>query len=247
MASFYAGSAHNTLFPPLNAQPVTDDVGSLATHGLPSNLIEAWASVIPRLNHLQQDAVNKARLLNGGNVVVVAPTSSGKTMVGELAALRATQTGGRSVFLLPTKALVNEQHDRFSRLYVPCGVRTIRATGDYNDDIAALLRGQFDLGIFTYEKFSGLILAHPYLLRLVSVVVVDEVQTIIDESRGRELELLLTLIKTREDEGVEPQIVALSAVLGELNGLDSWLGATLLTTTERPVPLEEGVFDTRGR
>ena len=244
---FTTGPLYTALFPPLTASPVTPDVTSLAGHGLPSNLIEAWAKAIPGLNQLQQDAVNNAGLLKGDNIVVVAPTSSGKTMVGELAALHATQTGGRSVFLLPTKALVNEQHDRFGSLYGPCGVRTIRATGDYNDDVAALLRGQFDLGIFTYEKFSGLILANPYLLRLISVVVVDEVQMIVDESRGRELELLLTLIKTRKDEGVEPQIVALSAVLGELNGLDSWLGAYLLTTTERPVPLEEGVLDAQGR
>jgi replicative superfamily II helicase len=243
---FTRGPLYNALFPPIEASPVTGAVQSLAGHGLPAALIETWAKAIPGLNQLQQDAVNQAGLLKGSNVVVVAPTSSGKTMVGELAALRATQTGGRSVFLLPTKALVNEQHDRFTSLYGPCGVRTIRATGDYNDDVAVLLRGQFDLGIFTYEKFSGLILAHPYLLRLISVVVVDEVQTIVDESRGRELELLLTLIKTRQDEGIEPQIVALSAVLGELNGLDSWLGANLLTTLERPVPLEEGVLDSRG-
>ena len=38
-------------------------------------------------------------------------------MVGELAALRATQNGGRSAFLLPTKALVNEQFERFQRAY----------------------------------------------------------------------------------------------------------------------------------
>jgi helicase len=244
---FTRGPLYNALFPSIEVSPVTNDVQSLAGHGLPTNLIDVWAKAIPRLNRLQQDAVNQAGLLNGSNVVVTAPTSSGKTMVGELAALRATQTGGRSVFLLPTKALVNEQHDRFTRMYEPCGVRTIRATGDYNDDVAALLRGQFDLGIFTYEKFSGLILAYPYLLRLISVVVVDEVQTIVDESRGRELELLLTLIKTRQDEGSNPQIVALSAVLGELNGLDSWLGANSLTTDDRPVPLEEGVLDTHGQ
>lgn len=244
---FAPGPLYTALFPPVTTDPVTSDVDSLVGHGLPADIVEAWAKAIPELNRLQRDAINEAGLLEGSNVVVVAPTSSGKTMVGELAALRATKSGGRSVFLLPTKALVNEQHDRFTRLYGPCGVRTIRATGDYNDDMAALLRGQFDLGIFTYEKFSGLILANPYLLRLISVVVVDEVQTIVDESRGRELELLLTLIKTRRDEGIAPQIVALSAVLGELNGLDSWLGAYLLTTDERPVPLEEGVLDTRGR
>jgi ATP-dependent DNA helicase len=54
----------------------------------------------------------------------MAPTSSGKTMVGELAALRATQNGGRSVFLLPTKALVNEQY----RTSGSCGSTARRAS-----------------------------------------------------------------------------------------------------------------------
>jgi helicase len=177
----------------------------------------------------------------------MAPTSSGKTIVGQLAALRATQNGGRSVFLLPSKALVNEQFEQFQRSYGPAGVRVVRATGDHNDDVPAILRGQFDLAIFTYEKFSGLALAQAQLLRMVSVVVVDEVQTIVDESRGRELELLLTLIKSLRDEGIEPQLVALSAVLGDLNGLDSWLDAKVLQSDNRPVPLDEGVLDLSGQ
>ena len=60
------------------------------------------------------------------------------------------------------------------------------------------------------------------------------------------LEFLLTLIKSRKAEGVEPQLIALSAVLGDLGGLDSWLEAHLLRRTERPVPLDEGVLELSG-
>jgi helicase len=44
----------------------------------------------------------------------------------------------------------------------------------------------------------------------------------------------------------EPQLIALSAVLGNLGGLDSWLDAHLLERTERPVPLDEGVLNLNG-
>jgi helicase len=121
------------------------------------------------------------------------------------------------------------------------------ATGDISDDVPALLRGQFDLAILTYEKFGNLALTFPHVMRLVAVVVIDEVQTIVDGSRGEYLELLLTLVKSRKDEGIEPQIIALSAVLGDLGGLESWLEANLLRRDERPVPLEEGVLDASGR
>ena len=244
---FVPGEKYNQLYPPLPGTPVTGDVQSLSNFGLPTAALQAWSAAIPSLNQLQQDAINLAGLFNDHNVLVMAPTSSGKTMIGELAAIRATQVGGRSVFLLPTKALVNEQYEHFRSTYGQAGVRVIRATGDHNDDVPALLHGQFDMALFTYEKFSGLVLANPYLLRLVSVVVVDEVQTVVDNSRGRELELLLTLIRSKQDDGIEPQIIALSAVLGELNGLDSWLDAYLLKTTERPVPLEEGMLSLQGQ
>jgi replicative superfamily II helicase len=243
---FVRGALYDALFPPTSPPPVTADLGTLSAYRLPDEIIEAWRAGIGELNRLQQDAINTTGLFTGGNVVVTAPTSSGKTMVGELASLKATQSGGRSVFLLPTKALVNEQHERFDRTYGGCGVRVVRATGDYRDDVDAVLRGQFDLGLFTYEKFSGLALAHPHLLQMLSVIVVDEVQTIVDPGRGRDLELLLTLMKSRKDEGVEPQLVTLSAVLGDLNGLDTWLEADLLRSDVRPVDLDEGVLTQDG-
>ena len=243
---FVPGPLYSMLYPSPTKSPVTADVRSLREHGIPESVLERWAESLSGLNQLQQDAVNEAGLLEGRNVLVMAPTSSGKTMIGELAALRATQNGGRSVFLLPTKALVNEQHDKFARTYGPAGVRTIRATGDFTDQVTALLRGQFDIAVLTYEMFTRLALANPHLLRIISVIVIDEVQTVVDPGRGPNLELLLTLIKSRRDIGVEPQLIALSAVLGDLGGLDSWLDAHLLRRTERPVPLEEGVLELTG-
>jgi replicative superfamily II helicase len=245
--AFVPGPLYSVLYPEPAKSPVTADVRSLRDHGIPELVLERWAESLSGLNQLQQDAVNEAGLLEGRNILVMAPTSSGKTMIGELAALRATQNGGRSVFLLPTKALVNEQHDKFDRLYGPVGVRTIRATGDLTDQVATLLRGQFDIGVLTYEKFRGLALTNPHLLRLISVIVIDEVQTLVDPGRGPGLEFLLTLIKSRKEVGIEPQLIALSAVLGDLRGLDSWLEAHLLRRTERPVPLDEGVLELNGK
>jgi helicase len=241
-----AGPLYSAQFPSSVLAPVTRDLASLRGHGIPQVVLEAWAARIDKLNDLQVDTINQGRLLAGANVLVTAPTSSGKTMIGELAAIRAAQMGGRSVFLLPTRALVNEQYAKFLRTYGPTGLQTIRATGETADDVPALLQGQFDLAVLTYEKFAGLALGNPHLLKLVSVIVIDEVQTIVDPGRGAYLEFLLTLLKARRPEGVAPQVVALSAVLGDLGGLDSWLDANVIARTERPVPLLEGVLGPDG-
>ena len=48
-------------------------------------------------------------------------------------------------------------------------------------------------------------------------------------------------------EGIEPQVIALSGVIGETNGFERWLGARLLRRDERPVPLNEGLILWDGR
>jgi ATP-dependent DNA helicase len=238
---FTPGPLYAAAFPEQQQPKVTADVASLKPHGFPPDLLAAWAESIPSLNELQQDAINEFGLLGGDHLVVSAPTSSGKTLVGELAALNGALERKRAFFLLPTKALVNDKYAEFTNKYDAFGLRTIRATGDINDDVPALMRGQYDVCLMTYEKCAALVLAQPHILNDVGTVVVDEVQMIIDSNRGANLEFLLTLIRARRRLGAEPQIVALSAVIGHSNGLERWLNARLLRREKRPVPLDEGV------
>lgn len=239
---FYPGAAFAAAFPGRAATPVTADIQSLAAHGFPGHVLDGWAQAIPSLNNLQLEAINEYGLFNCEHLVVSAPTSSGKTMVAELAALKGAVERKRAIFLLPLKALVNDKQRQFSATYGPAGLRVIHATGDDTVDIADLMRGRYDLCLMTYEKFANLVLAAPHILRQVGTVVIDEVQMIADTSRGATLEFILTLLRVRRRQGIEPQVVALSAVIGDINGLERWLGARLLRRTERPVPLDEGVL-----
>ncbi len=242
---FTPGERYFGAFPEKLHPPATEEIASLADFGFPNAVLAAWSAAIATLNQLQLDAINEFGALDGANLVVSAPTSSGKTMIGELAALKGITEHRRALFLLPLKALVNDKHQEFERKYGPLGLRTIRATGEFNDDIPDLMRGHYDVCLMTYEKATALLLANPHLLRQVGTVVIDEAQMIVDKSRGTNLEFLLTFLKVRRRQGIAPQIVALSAVIGDTNGLERWLGGRLLRREERPVPLREGVL-TRG-
>lgn len=167
-------------------------------------------------------------------------------MIGELAALKAYLNRERTYFLLPLRALVNDKFDEFVRKYSTYGLRIIRSTGEIADDNEALMRGKFDICMLTYEKFAALALMNPHLLRQVGLVVIDEVQMIADKNRGANLEFLLTLLRAQRRLGIEPQIIALSAVIGDTNGLEEWLSARLLRSDIRPVPLDEGVIGMDG-
>ncbi|WP_438039069.1 DEAD/DEAH box helicase [Sorangium sp. So ce128] len=243
---FVAGREYSRRFPERVASPVTENVEDLAAHGIPSFVLNAWRSSIPTLNELQQSAVNHHGILAGRSIVVSAPTSSGKTMVGELAALRAYADRKRTLFLLPMRALVNDKYDEFSRKYGTLGIRIVRTTGELQDDVPSLLRGKYDICLMTYEKAAAILIAYAHVLRGVGTVVVDEVQMLADPTRGANLEFLLTLLKYRRREGVRPQIVLLSAVIGDTNGLERWLTASLLRSEKRPVPLKEGILRADG-
>ncbi len=243
---FLPGERYRAAFPDRVGARAERNLTSLGAFGFPPELLAAWGRAIPALNQLQLDAVNDHGVLNGEHLVVVAPTSSGKTMVGELAALKSVVLDRqRALFLLPLKALVADKRRHFQSIYGPFGLRTVEATGE-TDDITPLLRGQYDVALLTYEKFAAIALSYPHVLAQAGTIVVDEVQMLADSTRGANLEFLLTLIRVRRQAGVEPQLIALSGVIGETGGLERWLGAKLLRRNERPVPLDEGLLRSDG-
>jgi hypothetical protein len=240
------GTLFKSFFPDYGPVAVGPNIDDLAGFGLPPGILERLHESIPSLNDLQQEAINKAGLFTGQHLVVSAPTSSGKTMIGELAALYAYSKGERTYMLLPLRALVSDKYDEFTRKYAAFGLRIIRSTGEISDDNDALLRGKFNIALLTYERFAALAVMMPHVLRQIGVIVIDEVQMITDRNRGANLEFLLTLLKAQRLLGIEPQLIALSAVIGDTNGFESWLDARLIVTDKRPVPLDEGLLDMSG-
>lgn len=237
-------------FPEARGRRVTENILDLTAFGMPTELLTAWKQQFNDggLNSLQLTAVNDSRVLDGESLLVIAPTTSGKTFVGEMAAARAIQEGRKAVFLFPYKALVNEKYDQFTQLYGDrLGMRVIRCSGDYQDQTGAFYRGKYDIALLTYETFLSLALRNPALLNAIGLVAVDEAQFITDPHRGIVVELLLTYLLAARERGIRPQLVALSAVIGDVNDFDSWLGTKKLISTERPVPLVEGVLDRDGR
>ncbi len=79
-------------------------VEHLTAFGFPPETLEAWRRQgIERLLPLQEQALREHGFLHDRHLLVSAPTSSGKTFVAEMAAMRHLDRGRRVVYLVPTR------------------------------------------------------------------------------------------------------------------------------------------------
>ena len=196
------------------------------------------ASNIKELNPVQKLAI-KSGLLEEKNMVISSPTASGKTLIAEIAALKAiTQQKKKVVYLAPLIALANEKYESFKKKYEPFGVKVALSVGDF-DSTDPWLR-DYDFIICSNEKMDSLLRHGLEWARDIGLVIADEVHLINDASRGPTLEIVLT--KLAELSGA--RFLALSATIKNVEEIAEWLNAEHVYSEWRPVELKEGVaFD----
>ncbi|MBN1478074.1 DEAD/DEAH box helicase [Candidatus Sumerlaeota bacterium] len=214
---------------------------ALAAHGLPQRALEVWqAGGVSQLLPLQSLAVAEYGVLQGRSAIVFAPTSSGKTLIAELAALRHLEARRRVIYLVPTKALAEERGEAFRSRFGALGARVAVATREHPEADEAVARGAWDVMVAIYEKVRSYLVQRPSLLAEVGLCVADEMQLLGELGRGDSVELILTKMARAPHRTV--QFLGLSAVMGDAERIGAWLGCEVLTWRGRPVELREGVL-----
>ncbi|MBO3757806.1 MAG: DEAD/DEAH box helicase [Thermoproteota archaeon] len=190
-----------------------------------------------------QEQSIKNGLLEGRNLLISAPTASGKTLVPIIATIKKTYNNeGKVVYLVPLKALANEKFEEFnsvlkikkkngSKIKVGISTSDFASTGEE-------LRN-FDVIVATYEKMDSLIRHKPSWLKNISLLTFDEIHLIGSADRGPVVEIILTWLK---EISPNSQNIALSATISNARKIAEWLNANLIQSDWRPVPLKEGVF-----
>ena len=86
-------------------------IEALEAYDIEPALIDIWRETIgPHLLPVQERAIKEFNLFGGGNLVVFSPTSSGKTFIGEMAAVKAARANTRVFYLVPQRALADEKY-----------------------------------------------------------------------------------------------------------------------------------------
>ncbi len=185
------------------------------------------------LSPIQQKAV-QAGLLEGTSLLVCAPTASGKTLVGTMAIAKQLEQG-KVIYLVPLKALGAEKYKEYRRWLEGTPYSVALSTGDNEFDGKIL--AQSNLLLLTTEKLDSLLRERLPWLTDVKAVIIDEIHLLNDPSRGPTLEIIITLLKMI----IKPQIIGLSATIGNPQALAAWLEAELVQDTWRPVELQQGI------
>ncbi|MBO7391203.1 MAG: DEAD/DEAH box helicase, partial [Verrucomicrobia bacterium] len=183
-----------------------------------------WSTVIvPDL--WQQQAITA--LKEGKDVVVQAPTGSGKTFIFENWS-RLGKNSSQAIYTVPTRALANDKLAEWRARGWNVGI----ATGDLSENLDA------PIIVATLETQK---------LRLIrgegpALMVVDEYQMIRDTDRGLNYELALAMAPPHT------QLLLLSGSVANPQDIVKWFSqlgrdAVLVKTTHRPVPLEEVLIE----
>ncbi len=172
-------------------------------------------------------------ILRGENVLLIAPTGTGKTeaallpMLARMMAEGRAAGGVRMLYVTPLRALNRDLMLRISwwasRLDLSVAVR-------HGDTPAIERRAQLarppDILVTTPETLQILLVARRFRQHLASVryLIVDEVHELAESKRGAQLSLALEKLKVMT--GEHPQIAGLSATVGSPEEVARFLGGS---------------------
>jgi ATP-dependent RNA helicase HelY len=183
---------------------------------------------------LDEFQVQACRAVEAGrDVLVAAPTGSGKTVVGEFAVGLALQQDRKCFYTTPIKALSNQKyHDLVARH----GLANVGLlTGDNT------VNGDAPVVVMTTEVLRNMLYAGSTTLTGLGYVVMDEVHYLADRFRGAVWEEVIIHLP----ESVS--LVSLSATVSNAEEFGEWLSTVrgdtdVVVEERRPVPLWQHVM-----
>jgi len=195
-------------------------------------------------------AIQKFELLRGDkDVVLNLPTSTGKTLLGELFLINALdQKPGIVCYIAPYVAIVRQVADSMKR-HSPKAFRVIRMTGSYKDAGKLAPDIESTIVVATPERFDAMLRTRPDLVSHIRAVVFDEAHLLESGSRGIRLEGLITRLKMIQKGNSILRLMLMSGVISNGEQLQEWLGTpktTLIVNDWKPTSRRTAIWTRSG-
>jgi superfamily II RNA helicase len=181
-------------------------------------------------DHFQLEALDA--IDEDNNVIVSAPTGSGKTLIAAYGVDRALERGDKAFYTTPLKALSNQ---KFVELIARYGDENVGLlTGD------SAIRAHAPVVVMTTEVLRNMLLTKSPLLEGLGAVILDEVHFLQDPYRGGVWEEVLILTPP------SVQFICLSATVANASVLGEWIESlqgptTVIVERHRPIKLRNHV------
>ncbi|MFH1285188.1 MAG: DEAD/DEAH box helicase [Candidatus Micrarchaeota archaeon] len=163
----------------------------------------------------QAEGIEKARA--GENIVISAPTASGKTEIYMIPVVEAALHGECSLLLFPTKALARDQLERF-RDFALLGVRAEVYDGDTSQHTREKIRASFPQIMITNVDMLHFMLLRQTLFReffkKLRFVIVDEIHTYSGAFGAHSANVFRRLKRIASKHERELQFLCCSATIG---------------------------------
>ncbi|CAD7061630.1 unnamed protein product, partial [Tilletia caries] len=205
-------------------------------------LPDMWRSIykFPVFNAVQSTCFDSI-YQSSRNVVVSAPTGSGKTVVFELAIIRMLQssnTSAKAVYLAPTKALCSERYKDWSTRLQPLGCTVMEITGDTNfSGLSAAKHARVIVATPVRSSLTRRWTDHDKILSNLTLLLIDEVHILHEKGRGARLEVIVSRMKNY---GQQIRFVAVSATVPNLEDVAEWISRNS-AVPPNPKASEQGV------
>ena len=178
-----------------------------------------------QLDKFQEEAIRS--IYENLNVLVIAPTGSGKTYIAEKAIEKYLSEQLNVIYTTPIKALSNQKYNDFNTLGYEAGL----LTGDRT------INPESSLIVGTTEILRNMIFADDKRLDDIGIIVLDEVHYLGDTERGTTWEEIIIHAPKNI------KFLSLSATVENKIEFLDWIvslrGPTeLIESTTRPVPLD---------
>ncbi len=195
------------------------------------------------------------------HMIVQGATSSGKTLVSEIAIMDCLKSRKKAIVLVPLKAMVRERWEHFRDDLAPQGTKQVYASSsDFQDHDGDIVNGDYEVAVIVYEKFFAMLSqSNINMMQDCALLVVDELQMLSSRHRGPKLEIAIQkILRSNSDarrNAVAVRIMCLTTCDCKVSYIREWLticengqekGPILIESQTRPTGLKEHVIGMDG-